>query len=85
MDLLWLARGIGEKETQREREREGDLVSAVRERNQKAYEDAMRKLHRTLKKSDELEVPLTLGEWETSIRFVETHRQDMKTILQQEQ
>lgn len=85
MDLLWLARGRGKKETQREREREGDLVSAVRERNQKAYEDAMRKLHRTLKKSDELEVPLTLGEWETSIRFVETHRLDMKTILQQEQ
>ena len=47
-------------------------------------EDAMRKLHRALKQSDELEVPLTLGEWETSIRFVETHRIDMKTILQQE-
>ena len=48
-------------------------------------EDAMSELHRALKQSDELEVPLTLGEWETSIRFVETHRIDMKTILQQEQ
>lgn len=47
-------------------------------------EDAMRKLHRALKKSDGLEVSLTLGEWETSIRFVGTHRLDMKTILQQE-
>ena len=47
-------------------------------------EDAMSELHRALKQSDELEVPLTLGEWETSIRFVETHRIDMKTILQQE-
>ena len=47
-------------------------------------EDAMSELHHALKKSDELEVPLTLGEWETSIRFVETHRIDMKTILQQE-
>ena len=41
----------------------------------------MKELHRTLKDSDDLEVPLKLGELKTSIRFVETHRQDMKTIL----
>ena len=45
-------------------------------------EDAMKELHRVLKDSDDLEVPLKLGDLETSIRFVETHRIDMKTILQ---
>lgn len=45
-------------------------------------EDTMKELHRVLKDSDDLEVPLQLGELATSIRFVETHRQDMKTILQ---
>ena len=45
-------------------------------------EDAMEELHRVLKDSDDLKVPLQLGELETSIRFVQTHRQDMKTILQ---
>ncbi len=44
-------------------------------------EDAMKKLYRALKDSEDLEVPLKLGELETSIRFVQTHRQDMKTIL----
>ncbi len=47
-------------------------------------EDAMAKLHSTLKNSDELAVPLTLGEWETSIRFVEIHRLGMKTILKRD-
>ena len=45
-------------------------------------EDAMKELHRVLKNSDDLEVSLNLGELETSIRFVQTHRQDMQTILQ---
>lgn len=44
--------------------------------------DAMKELHRVLKDSDDLKVSLKLGELETSIRFVQTHRQDMKTILQ---
>ena len=48
----------------------------------KCDEDAMEKLHRVLKESDDLEVPLELGESATSIRFVQTHRQDMQTILQ---
>ena len=29
----------------------------------------------------DIEIPLKLGELETSLRFVETHRQDIKTIL----
>ena len=45
-------------------------------------EDAMKELHRALKDSDDLEVPLQLGELGTSIRFVEIHRLDVKTILQ---
>ena len=47
----------------------------------KRDETAMKKLHHDLKNSDELEVPLTLGEWETSIRFVDTHHSGIKTIL----
>ena len=35
-----------------------------------------------LANSTDLEIPLRLGELDTSIRFVETHRQDLKTILQ---
>ena len=38
-------------------------------------------LHNALQSADGLDVPLNLGEWETSIRFVETHWLDMKTIL----
>ena len=48
-------------------------------------ETAMKELYHALKNSDELEVPLTLGEWPTSLRFVETHRQDMRTILDSRQ
>ena len=48
----------------------------------KRDEDTMKELHRVLKESDDLKVLLNLGELATSIRFVETHRQDMKTILQ---
>ena len=45
-------------------------------------EAAMKELHRVLKDSDDLEVPLELGELATSIQFVQTHWQDMQTILQ---
>ena len=38
--------------------------------------------HALMKDSDKLEVLLKLGEKEISLRFVETHWQDMKTILQ---
>ncbi len=45
--------------------------------------DAMEELHSTLKDSDDPEVPLKWGELnKKSIRFVETHRLDVKPILQ---
>ena len=45
-------------------------------------EDAMKSLHNALRASDKPEVPLALGEWKTSLRFVPAHWRDMKTILQ---
>lgn len=48
----------------------------------KQDDSAMQNIHHVLHHSDELNVPLKLGEWETSIRFVENHRLDMRTILQ---
>ncbi len=48
----------------------------------KREETNLNKLHHTLLDSNKLEVSLKLGELETSLRFVETHWQDMKTILQ---
>ena len=47
----------------------------------KREESAMNKLHNALKNSGELETRLELGKLKTSLRFVETHRQDIKTIL----
>ncbi len=47
----------------------------------KRDEEAMSSLHDDLKDSDKLEIPLKLGEWETSLQFVETHHSDIKTIL----
>ncbi len=46
-------------------------------------ESAMHELHRALKNSNSLEVPLRLGDWKTNLRFVETHRQDLIVILRQ--
>ena len=51
----------------------------------KLDEEAMSNLHDDLKDSDKLEIPLTLGERKTSLQFVETHRQDMRTILDSRQ
>ena len=48
----------------------------------KREETNLNKLHHTLLDSNRPEVSLKLGELETSLRFVETHWQDMKTILQ---
>ena len=50
----------------------------------KRDETAMKDLYHALKDSDHLEVPMELGELETSLRFVRTHWQDMKTILQKQ-
>ena len=47
-------------------------------------EDTMKRVHDVLKNSDALEIALQLGELKTSLRFVETHRQDIRTILRNE-
>lgn len=47
----------------------------------KSEDSKMRTLKDELVSTDDLELPVVLGEIETSIRFVETHRQDMKEIL----
>lgn len=49
----------------------------------KGDENAMKGFLRALESEVNLEIPLSLGEEETSIRFVESHWQDMKTILQE--
>jgi hypothetical protein len=59
------------------------LCAAMYKEFVKLDDSAMKDLHYTLKNSDEPEVSLNLGELETSIRFVESHWQDMKTILQE--
>jgi hypothetical protein len=41
----------------------------------------MEDLNHALKSSEEPEVSLSLGELETSIRFVESHFSDIRTIL----
>jgi hypothetical protein len=48
----------------------------------KGDENTMKDLYDALKASDKPEVPLTLGELPTSLRFVETHWQDMQKVLQ---
>ena len=47
-------------------------------------EDTMKRVYNVLKNSDTLEIVLQLGELKRSLRFVETHRQDIRTILQNE-
>ncbi len=49
----------------------------------KCDEIAMKNLSDALKSSDELKLPLKLGELKTSIRFVESHWLDMRAILQE--
>jgi len=44
-------------------------------------EEQEAKLHHALQNMEKPEVPVTLGEWETSVRFVERHWLDMKTVL----
>ncbi len=57
------------------------LCAAMYKEFVKRDQDAMKAFYDALKSSDKPEVPLALGEWET-LRFVETHWQDMKKILQ---
>ena len=58
------------------------LCAAMYKEFVKNDESAMQDVKDKLTDSDGLEIPLRLGELDTSIRFVETHRQDLKTILQ---
>ncbi|PXF56976.1 MAG: hypothetical protein C4B58_11625 [Deltaproteobacteria bacterium] len=46
-------------------------------------EGAMESLKNTLMNSEDVEVPLQLGDLDTSIRFVESHWRDIRTILQE--
>lgn len=57
------------------------LCAAMYKELVKKDESAIADLRATLLNRDSLKVPLRLGEMETTIQFVETHYQDMKTIL----
>ena len=57
------------------------LCAAMYKEFVKQDEGAMAGLKNTLMNTGNLEVPLHLGELDTSIRFVERHRRDIKTIL----
>ena len=60
------------------------LCTAMYKEFIKREETTMKDLHDVLKNSNELEVTLMLGDLETSIRFVETHYRDIKTIIELE-
>ena len=59
------------------------LCAAMYKEFIKREETAMKNLHDALKNGPGLDIPLELGELKTSLRFVESHRQDIKTILHQ--
>ncbi len=50
----------------------------------KQDESAMTDLKNALMDADDFEVPLRLGELDTTVRFVETHYHDIKTILEEQ-
>jgi hypothetical protein len=59
------------------------LCAAMYREFVKLDESALKDLNHALKNSGEPEVSLNLGEVKTSIRFVESHRHDIQTILQE--
>ncbi|MHB9068757.1 MAG: sacsin N-terminal ATP-binding-like domain-containing protein [Sedimentisphaerales bacterium] len=59
------------------------LCAAMYEEYVKNDEDAMADLKDKLVSADDCDVPLTLGDVETSIRFVETHYHDLKVIIEE--
>lgn len=59
------------------------LCAAMYKEFIKREENAMKGLSAAIKDSANLEIPLKLGELETSLRFVESHLSDIKTILQE--
>lgn len=58
------------------------LCAAMYKEFVKRDEDEMQKLKDKLVNSENPDVPLLLGKLETTLQFVETHWEDMKTILQ---
>lgn len=58
------------------------LCAAMYKEFVKLDQDVMKDLYNALKNSNQYEVPLKLGELETSITFVESHRHDLRTILE---
>ncbi len=58
------------------------LCAAMYKELVKQDKEAMERVKKDLMCSDSLEIPLQLGAWNTSIRFIETHWQDVRTILQ---
>lgn len=58
------------------------LCAAMYKEFVKQDEDAMEALRNALVDSEEPQVPLQLGELSTRLRFVESHFQDIKTILE---
>ena len=60
------------------------LCAAMYKEFVKQDEAAMVGLKNELMNTDDCEVPLCLGELDTTIRFVETHYQDIKAILEDE-
>lgn len=61
------------------------LCAAMYKEFVKQDEGAMVVLKNALTNTDDFEVPLRLGELDTSIRFVETHYHDIKTILEEQE
>jgi len=57
------------------------LCAAMYKEFVKRDEEQEAKLHHVLQNAKGLEVPVKLGYWETSVRFVEIHWRDLKTIL----
>ena len=61
------------------------LCAAMYKEFVKQDEGAVVELKNVLTNADDIEVPLHLGELDTSIRFVETHYHDIKTILEEQE
>ena len=57
------------------------LCAAMYEEFIKSDGDAMADLRNKLVSTVDCDVPITLGDQETSIRFVETHHHDLKVII----
>ena len=60
------------------------LCAAMYKEFVKRDEEEMMRLKNALMRSEDLEIPLKLGELETSVRFVQIHRYDMRIILKTE-